>query len=95
MAFYDVFNGDADGICSLLQLRQVEPQDSQLVTGVKRDINLLSRVQAALGDSVTALDISFDKNRDDVLRLLDSGARIFTVITTMRARYPNMSISRR
>lgn len=77
MAFYDVFNGDADGICSLLQLRQLAPQDSQLVTGVKRDINLLDRVQAALGDSVTALDISFDKNREDVLRLLDSGARIF------------------
>ena len=33
---FDVFNGDADGICALLQLRQTFP-DSKLVTGVKRD----------------------------------------------------------
>ncbi len=38
---YDIFNGDADGICALLQLRKAEPRDAQLVTGVKRDINLL------------------------------------------------------
>ena len=25
MTIYDVFNGDADGICALLQLRQIEP----------------------------------------------------------------------
>ena len=43
---YDVFNGDADGICALLQLRLAEPREAQLVTGVKRDINLLSRVEA-------------------------------------------------
>ena len=35
MAVYDVFNGDADGICALLQLRKVEPLDSHLITGVK------------------------------------------------------------
>ena len=77
MAFFDVFNGDADGICSLLQLRQAEPRDSELITGVKRDINLLKRVQASPGDSVTALDISFDKNREDVVRLLELGASVF------------------
>jgi len=77
MAFYDVFNGDADGICSLLQLRQVEHRESHLVTGVKRDINLLKRVEASPGDSITVLDISFDKNRADVTRLLDVGARVF------------------
>ena len=38
---YDVFNGDADGICALIQLRLVEPRpDATLVTGVKRDIQL-------------------------------------------------------
>lgn len=77
MAFFDVFNGDADGICSLIQLRQVEPLKTTLVTGVKRDINLLSRVEAGAGDVVTALDISLDKNRDDAERLLKAGARIF------------------
>ncbi len=76
MACFDVFNGDADGLCALHQLRLAEPQDAELVTGVKREIDLLRRVEAKAGDRVTALDISFDKNRADVLRLLESGADI-------------------
>lgn len=40
----DIFNGDADGICALIQLRLAYPAEAQLVTGVKRDIVLLSRV---------------------------------------------------
>jgi len=39
MKYIDVFNGDADGICALHQLRLAEPVESTLVTGVKRDIN--------------------------------------------------------
>ena len=39
----DVFNGDADGLCALRQLRLAEPAASELVTGVKRDIALLAR----------------------------------------------------
>ena len=46
MSYYDVFNGDADGLCSLHQLRLDEPRDSVLVTGAKRDIELLQRVVA-------------------------------------------------
>lgn len=76
MSYYDVFNGDADGLCALQQLRLSEPIESILVTGVKRDIDLLKRVDAAEGDQVTALDISFDKNRGAVERLLGQGARI-------------------
>ena len=38
---YDVFNGDADGICALLQLRLEEPLVSTRITGIKRDIALL------------------------------------------------------
>ena len=75
---YDVFNGDADGICALIQLRLVEPRpDATLVTGVKRDIQLLGRIPGEGVDRVTALDISFDKNRDDVDRLLAAGADLF------------------
>ncbi len=77
MANFDVFNGDADGICALLQLRNADPRDAELVTGVKRDINLLQRVAATAGDRVTALDISMDKNRDALLALLDNGAEVF------------------
>ena len=55
---YDVFNGDADGIIALLQLRLNEPKISKLITGVKRDIKLLGKI-ASQDDvtSVTALDI--------------------------------------
>ena len=70
----DVFNGDADGICALHQLRLAEPRDARLVTGVKRDIALLRQVQQA--GKLTVLDISLDKNRADLLRLLDGGAQV-------------------
>jgi hypothetical protein len=75
LAFYDIFNGDADGICALQQLRLAQPRDSELVTGVKRDIALVSRVQAVAGDELTVLDISLAENRDALLRLLRAGAR--------------------
>lgn len=71
MTHYDVFNGDADGLCALQQLRLHEPKESVLVTGVKRDINLLKKVQADAGDSVTVLDISMDKNISELQALLE------------------------
>lgn len=77
MRFIDVFNGDADGICALVQLRLAEPRDSELVTGIKRDINLLKKVQAEAGDKLTVLDISMEKNAVDLMRLLDAGAEVF------------------
>ena len=46
------------------------------MTGVKRDIDLVQRVCAAGGDRVTVLDISFDKNRDACLRLLEQGVSV-------------------
>ena len=73
---YDVFNGDADGICSLLQLRLENPVESPLVTGIKRDIALLERVAAEAGDHVTVLDLSMVKNRDALDRLLAAGVSI-------------------
>lgn len=76
MAFFDVFNGDADGICALQQLRLAEPREAALVTGVKRDIALLQRVAAQPGDQVTVLDVSLDKNRAALLELLERGVQI-------------------
>lgn len=76
MTHFDVFNGDADGICALHQLRLATPRESTLVTGVKRDINLLKRVDGQSGDTATVLDISLDKNRDDLSRLLNSGFQV-------------------
>lgn len=77
---FDVFNGDADGICALVQLRRAEPRPGAvLVTGRKRDINLLGRVKAGLGDNVTVLDISARSNAEDLSRILDAGANVFYV----------------
>ncbi len=76
MTRYDVFNGDADGICALQQLRLATPQDSILITGVKRDIQLLDPLEARKGDHITVLDISLDKNREALQRLLLQGAQI-------------------
>jgi hypothetical protein len=76
MALYDIFNGDADGICALHQLRLAAPCQAQLVTGAKREIRLVDRVEAAAGDELTVLDVSFDSNREAVLRALDAGAHV-------------------
>jgi hypothetical protein len=80
MTTYDIFNGDADGLCALHQLRLAEPRpEAQLITGVKRDIKLLSRLrgQAASGDEITVLDISMSSNIADLKELLAAGCRVF------------------
>ena len=63
MLYIDVFNGDADGVCALHQLRLNNPQESRLVTGVKRDTLLLKRIISARDSVLTVLDISFHANR--------------------------------
>lgn len=76
MAHFDVFNGDADGLCALQQLRLSAPRESVLVTGVKRDIALLARVPAQPGDTVTVLDVSMARNREALEGLLAHGVRV-------------------
>ena len=77
MAYFDVFNGDADGICALQQMRLHEPRTAQRISGLKRDIDLLRRIDAESGDEVTVLDVSLDKNRDALESLLDKGVSVF------------------
>jgi hypothetical protein len=69
---YDIFNGDADGIFALQQYRLEHPQpgDTQLITGVKRDIRLLSQVEDQHNSRLTVFDISLDSNRTPLLQLL-------------------------
>jgi hypothetical protein len=76
---YDIFNGDADGIIALLQLRLAEPKDSELITGVKRDIALLKKVTAKSDDNITALDISMEKNIDALNQQLAVGVQVLYV----------------
>ncbi|MEN8190214.1 MAG: acetyltransferase [Thermodesulfobacteriota bacterium] len=68
---YDIFNGDADGICALHQLRLAEPRpDAELVTGVKRDIKLLSRLEGVSSSRLTVFDISMQSNLPHLENLL-------------------------
>lgn len=89
MADIDIFNGDADGLCALTQLRNADPRQSVLVTGVKRDIELVDKAKVVAGDRVTALDLSFDKNREGVMAALDAGAHVFYVDHHFAGEIPN------
>ena len=74
---YDVFNGDADGICALHQLRLASPKkDATLITGVKRDIKLLSKIENVVSSTITTLDVSLDSNRVALLALLEQGNKV-------------------
>jgi hypothetical protein len=77
MTHFDVFNGDADGLCALQQLRLADPVDSVLESGAKRDIALLERLgDARAGDTVTVLDVSLAVNRGALERLLARGVGV-------------------
>lgn len=73
---YDVFNGDADGLCALHQLRLAQPRDALCITGVKRDIALLRHLPCEADIDITVLDVSIDANVDALGCLLDAGARV-------------------
>lgn len=77
--YIDVFNGDADGICALTQLHLDQPREARLITGVKRDIELLEQIEARASDRITVLDVSLDKNRDALKRALAAGAEVLYV----------------
>jgi hypothetical protein len=81
----DVCNGDADGLCATVQWRLhrqqtlCEPAQALLVTGLKRDIALLARVQALgpqPGDEVNVFDIAMLRNQAALRALLDAGVRV-------------------
>jgi len=74
---YDVFNGDADGIIALLQLRLAEPLDTTLITGVKRNIQLLAQIDVQPDDVITVLDVSMEKNMPALVSALEVGAEVF------------------
>ena len=72
----DVCNGDADGLCAVVQWRLCRPGAATLITGLKREIELLARVQAEPGDEVLVCDISMQRNAAALARLLAQGARV-------------------
>jgi single-stranded DNA-specific DHH superfamily exonuclease len=76
MRRFDVCNGDADGLCAVLQWRLAYPAASTLVTGLKRDLELLQQVPAEAGDEVLVCDLSMQRNHAALLRLLQSGVAV-------------------
>jgi hypothetical protein len=78
MEYIDVFNGDADGICALHQLRLHEPRpEARLISGVKRDITLLEQLTSISNAVITVLDISLDRNRGSLEEILSRGNTVF------------------
>ena len=74
---FDVFNGDADGLCALLQWRLVHPCPSAvLISGPKRDTALLERIQPARGAQLVVMDIGLDANAAALERHLAKGCRV-------------------
>ncbi|MDU9047445.1 MAG: acetyltransferase [Candidatus Electrothrix sp. Rat3] len=92
MKYLDVFNGDADGICALHQLRLHEPRpDARLLSGVKRDIVLLEQVTEVSDTVLTVLDISLDKNKESLDKILaaDGGNTVFYADHHYAGELPN------
>jgi hypothetical protein len=73
---FDVCNGDADGLCAVLQWRLAHPAPATLITGLKREIDLLGRVPAEAGDEVLVCDLSMQRNQAALRRLLDAGVAL-------------------
>ncbi len=62
----------------MVQLYRAAPNpDALIITGRKRDIKLLDRVEAGKGDHLTVLDISMRSNMDALVTHLENGATVF------------------
>jgi hypothetical protein len=80
----DAFNGDADGLFAAHQLRLAEPGAEpaavRIVTGLKREIALLERIELPAEDAarlqLRVFDISLARNRTALERLLAQGAHV-------------------
>ncbi|WP_051261879.1 DHH family phosphoesterase [Desulfovibrio inopinatus] len=69
------FNGDADGLCALVQLLAGRADTPILMTGVKRDQALLKRIPPVPGP-ICVLDVALGKNIDAVMPLIEAGTDI-------------------
>jgi len=72
----DVCNGDADGLCAVVQWRLHDPRAARFITGLKRDIELLALVDASRGDQLLVCDLSMQRNMKPLMRLLEAGVQV-------------------
>ena len=70
------YNGDADGICSMVQWGLIHGIEGRRITGVKRDIELLEKVKPSEGDDIVVMDISLARNHSRALQLSALGYEI-------------------
>lgn len=73
---YLVFNGDADGICAAHQYYLENQTQFQAVTGVKRDISLLKKIEKVENSEINVFDIAVEKNARWLNQLLGNNNRI-------------------
>lgn len=73
---FDIFNGDADGLCGITQLRLAYPRQTTLITGVKRDNMLLNNVVLSDNSQLTVVDISLHSNLLGLTRALNQGCSV-------------------
>ena len=76
VARFDVCNGDADGLCAVRQWRLHDPSAARLITGLKRDIALLQQVPCVASSELLVCDLSMQRNRAALDRLLEGGAQV-------------------
>ena len=76
MINYFVFNGDADGLCAAHQFYLKYPQPYEAITGVKRDIALLKKIEQVSDSDVKVFDIAVEKNLPALNRLADQNCKI-------------------
>ena len=67
------YNGDADGICSMVQWGLVHGIEGTRITGVKRDIELLERVHPSGEDDIVVMDVSLARNHERASELVSKG----------------------
>ncbi|MCW5210831.1 acetyltransferase, partial [Desulfobulbus sp. N3] len=75
---------------ALHQLRLHEPRpDARLLSGVKRDIALLEQVTEVSNTALTVLDISLDRNRESLEKILAGGNTVFYADHHYAGELPN------
>jgi hypothetical protein len=74
--YYGFFNGDADGICSILQFIQSGFTIEHFFTGHKRDQALLRHGEALHNANILAFDVELAKNMDSVKKILNNGCAV-------------------
>ena len=70
------YNGDADGICSMVQWGLAHGIDGKRITGVKRDIMLLDKFEPVEGDEIIVMDISLARNHKRASKLSEMDFKI-------------------